>query len=95
MRTATIKFDLPSGAIFHEYNIHHPDLLGIGYISGPTDYLIANTISDLSPGETGGAVIPGSRRFLVVEAKQGATLSLTTWYTQVYAQLFTLQHDDE
>ena len=95
MRAATIKYDLSSGAVFHEYNIHHPNLLGIGYISGPTNYLVANTISDLSPGETGGAVIPGSRRFLVVQAKQGATLSLTAWHTQLYAQLFTLQHDDE
>lgn len=95
MRAATIKFDLASGAIFHKYNIHHPDLLGIGYISGPTDYLVANTVGDLTLEETGGAVVPGSRRFLVVEAKQSATLSLTASYAQLYAQILTLQHDDE
>ena len=95
MRTATIKFDLPSGAIFHEYNIHHPDLLRIGYTSGPTDYLVADTVGDLTLEETCGAVVPGSRRFLVIEAKQSETFSLTASYAQLYAQLFTLHHDDE
>lgn len=95
MRAASIKFDLPSCAVFHEYNIYHPNLLGIGYISGPVDYLVADTVGDLTLKETGGAVVPGSRRFLVVEAKQSATLSLTVPYTQLYAQLFTLQNDDE
>jgi hypothetical protein len=70
-------------------------LPGIGYISGPVDYLVADTVGDLTLKETGGAVVPGSRRFLVVEAKQSATLSLTVSYTQLYAQLFTLQNDDK
>lgn len=95
IRAATIKFDLPSGAIFHEYNIHHPNLLGVGYISGPADYLVADTVGDLTFEEVGGAVVPGSRRFLVVEVKQSSTVSLTASYAQLYAQLLTLQYDNE
>ena len=95
MRAAKLKFNLPSAAIFHEYTIHHPNLLGIGYISGPVDYLVANTVGNLGPRVMGGAVVPGDRRFLVVEAKQSATLGLTTSFAQLYAQLFTLQYSDQ
>lgn len=94
MRAAAKYYHLASGAVFHEYTISHPNLLGIGYISGPVDYLVASTVGNMRPLETGGAAVPGSRRFLVVEAKQGATLTLAVSMSQLFAQLLTVQNDD-
>lgn len=85
---------MPSGAVFHEYTISHPNLLGIGYVSGPVDYLVASTVGNMRPNETGGVALPGSRRFLVVEAKQGATMTLAVSLSQLLAQILTVQHDD-
>lgn len=94
MRAAANYYDLPSGAVFHEYTISHPNLLGIGYVSGPVDYLVASTVGDMRPNETGGVALPGSRRFLVVEAKQGSTMTLATSLSQLLAQILTVQNDD-
>jgi hypothetical protein len=94
MRAAARYYDLPSGAVFHEYTISHPNLLGIGYVSGPVDYLVASTVGDMRPNETGRVALPGSRRFLVVEAKQGATMSLAVSLSQLLAQILTVQNDD-
>jgi hypothetical protein len=94
MRAAAIYYDLPSGAVFHDYTISHPNLLGIGYVSGPVEYLVAGTVGDMRPNETGGVALPGLRRFLVVEAKQGATITLAVSLSQLLAQILTIQHDD-
>lgn len=94
MRAAARYYDLPSGAVFHEYTISHPNLLGIGYVSGPVDYLVASTVGDMRPNETGGVALPGSRRFLVVQAKQGATMTLAVSLSQLLAQILTVQNDD-
>ena len=93
MRAAVKRHNLSSGAVFHEYPLCHPNLLGIGYVSGPVDYLLANTIGDFRPNQA--TPVPGHRRFLVVEAKQGATLPLAASFSQLYAQMLTLQYDDQ
>jgi len=61
MRAATSFYKLPSGAVFHEYPISRPSMPGIGYVSGPVDYLVASTLAHLRPRERGGVVLPGSR----------------------------------
>ena len=94
MRAATRYYSLSSGAVFHEYTISHSNLLGIGYISGPVDYLVASTVGDMRPSETGGVALPGPRCFLVVEAKQGATMTLAVSMSQLLAQILTIQHND-
>jgi hypothetical protein len=76
MRAAVRYCNLPSGAVFQEYTISHPNLLGIGYISGSVDYLVASTVGDMRPKETGGVVLSGPTRFLVMEARQGAMVML-------------------
>jgi hypothetical protein len=63
MRAAARYYDLPSGAVFYEYTISHPNLLGIGYVSGPVDYLVASTVGDMRPNETGGVARPQTPYF--------------------------------
>lgn len=94
MRAAARYYNLPSGAVFHEYTISHPNLVGIGYISGPVDYLVASTVGDMRPNETGGVALPGPRRLVVAQAKQGVTMTLAVSMSQLFAQILTIQHHD-
>jgi hypothetical protein len=93
MRAAVRFYKLPSVGFFHKYTISHHNLRGIGHISGPVDYLLAQTLLNFRPDTLGVAVLPGERRFLVVDAKRGAALELLASTTQLFAQVLTLQHD--
>jgi hypothetical protein len=96
MRSATLFYQMSSGAVFHEITISHPYLLGVSHISGPVDYMLASTVGDLQPEETRGVAVPDEgRRFLVVEAKQSATLTLNASLSQLLAQILTIQHADQ
>ena len=55
---------------------------------------MASAVGDMRPNEIGGIALPGSRRFLVVEAKQGATMTLAVSLSQLLAQILTVQNDD-
>lgn len=86
-------YHLPSNALFHEYVIAHPNLPGIGQISGPVDFLASSTENDIS-SNLNPDIAPGERKFLVIEAKRGPTVNEAASFAQLYAQLFTVQHLD-
>jgi hypothetical protein len=85
-------------ALFQGYNINHPDLPGIGPISGALDFLSSTTqkLSIRKFGADGGAVFtPKVPHFVVVEAKRASTLNEIDLTTQLYAQLLTLDYIDK
>jgi hypothetical protein len=81
--------------IFRERNLSHPNIPGIGAISGPADYLIGHPRSSsysknllaVSPGLAN----PGDRLFVVVKAKKGDTVTKESSQSQLLAQLLTLE----
>jgi hypothetical protein len=96
MRAATLFYRMSSGAVFHQITISLPYLLGVGYITGPVDYMLAGTVGDLRPEETGGVAAPDEgRRFLVGEVKQSAIRTLNASLWQLLAQILTIQQADQ
>ena len=80
--------------MFQEVPLSHPNLPGIGPISGPVDYMSAALPKDIPLKITGGVANPAKPIFILVEAKQAQTLSDVSSNAQLMAQLLTTQHDD-
>jgi hypothetical protein len=85
-------FKLTNIALFHEVPMEHPNLPGVGAISGSLDYLASAT--DVPTNLTFGSAIPDNPRFIVVEAKRGSTLSDIQSEAQLLAQMLTLEYTD-
>jgi hypothetical protein len=81
-------------ALFQEVDVSHPDLPGIGPISGALDYL-SSTTQKLSIRDFGETATPDVPHFIVVEAKRASTLGDTAASAQLYAQLLTLDYMDK
>jgi hypothetical protein len=81
-------------ALFQEHSINHPDLPGVGPISGALDFL-SSTTQKLSIRRFGNALRPKVPHFVVVEAKRANTLNEISSYAQLYAQLLTLDYMDK
>ena len=54
--------------------IEHPDLPGIGFISGALDYLCSSTGQNLPIKDFGDSAVPQRPHFIVVEAKRAITI---------------------
>lgn len=76
-------------ALFKEQTIQHDDLLGIGPISGPVDFLVSRAL-----GHIGSRKVPDLLYFTVVEAKSAAKYSMISSVAQLYAQMLTLHELD-
>jgi hypothetical protein len=82
-------------ALFQDVMIEHPDLPGIGYISGAVDYLSSATGQNLPVKDFGDTAIPQRPHFVVVEAKRAVTIGETAIFAQLYAQMLTLHYMDK
>ena len=74
-------------ALFEEQTIQHDDLLGIGPISGPVDFLVSRAIGHIGK-------VPDLPYLAVVEAKSAAKCSMLSSVAQLYAQMLTLHELD-
>jgi hypothetical protein len=81
----------PQIALFQEIEIAHPDLLGVGPISGPLDYLTSAT-HKLAVREHPAVATPRMPHFVVIEAKRQATVGGIPAQAQLLAQLLTLNY---
>ena len=80
--------------MFQEVPLSHPNLPGIGPISGPVDYMSAALPKDIPLKITGGVANPAKPIFVVVQVKWAQSLSDVSSNAQLMAQLLTAQHDD-
>ena len=80
--------------MFQEVPFSHPNLPGIGPISGLVDYLSAALPQDIPLVITGGVANPVNPLFILVEAKRSQTLEDASSNAQLMAQLLTAQHQD-
>ena len=81
----------PQIALFQEIEISHPDLPGVGAISGALDYLTSTT-SKLSVKYYPALATPRMPHFVVIEAKHQATIGEISAQAQLLAQLLTLNY---
>jgi hypothetical protein len=93
------KYNPRNNQMFHEETLFHPDLPGIGQITGPADYLIGPSAVQLAPdtreGDSANLLTPGHQIFLVVEAKRSTTVAEQKFIAQLLAQLLALELGDE
>ena len=81
-------------ALFSDLALEHPNLPGLGPISGTSDFIIAHVEGKL-PLREYGTMVGGTRpKLLIVEAKREATRAELSAQTQLVAQLITLDYDD-
>ena len=89
------KYNPRNNLIFHEETLFHPDLPGIGQITGPADYLIGPSAVQLAldtqEGDSTNLLAPGNQIFLVVEAKKSTTVADQESIVQLLAQLLALE----
>jgi hypothetical protein len=89
------KYRPRQNLIFHEEQLFHPALPGIGQISGPADYLIGPSAvqlaADTRQENTRNLLSPGNQMFLVIEAKKSTTVSDQESIAQLLAQLLALE----
>jgi hypothetical protein len=84
----------PQIALFQEIEISHPDLPGVGPISGALDYLTSAT-AKLSVRKYPALATPRIPHFVVIEAKRQATVGEIPAQAQLLAQLLTLNYLNE
>ena len=87
-------FNMKSLAIFQEVNFSHPNLPGVGPITGPVDFLSAKLAQNIPLAKFPGVAVPSKPLFVVVEAKKSDTLNSASSNTQLLAQLLTAHYDD-
>ena len=80
--------------MFQEVQLSHPNLPGIGPISGPVDYMSAALPKDIPLKATGGVAVPDKPIFVLVEFKRSRSLSDISSNAQLMAQLLTTLHED-
>ena len=88
-------FSMKSLAIFQEVNFSHPNLPGIGPITGPVDFLSATLVQNIPLTKFPGVAAPSKPLFMVVEAKKVDTMNSVSSNAQLLAQLLTAHYDDE
>ena len=81
-------------ALFAEVPVEHPNLPGVGHISGNLDFLASTVAGDEDMREDGEYALPDQPHFIVVEAKKAVTLSQHSSKAQLLAELLTLQYLD-
>ena len=86
---------MKSLAIFHEVNFSHPNLPGVGPITGPVDFLSAKLAQNIPLAKFPGVAVPLKSLFVIVEAKKPDTLNSVSSNTQLLAQLLTAHYDDQ
>jgi len=93
------KYSPRNNLIFHEETLFHPDLPGIGQITGPADYLIGPSAVQLAPDtqedDVTNLLTPGNQIFLVVQAKRSTTVAEQESIAQLLAQLLALELTEE
>ena len=84
-------------ALFHEVYCEHPNLPGIGHVTGSLDYLTStyggvDNIGDFVP-----ALVTLAKPWLLIVdwAKSSNTFGKTTAYQQLVTQLLTVENFDE
>jgi len=95
---ANSRYGIANRRVFHENPISHSFLPGIGGISGPTDYYISNILCGFTEEtltEAPDMVQPGLSAFVVLEAKWSQTMKTDGAKAQIFAQLLTLELDEE
>jgi len=95
---ANSLYGIANRRVFHEKPISHSFLPGIGGISGPTDYYISNILGGFTEqtlSEAPDMIQPGLSAFVVLEAKRSQTVKTDAAKAQIFAQLLTLELDEE
>jgi hypothetical protein len=98
LECAKSRYGVANRRVFHEKTISHSFLPGIGGISGPTDYYISNVLDGFTEetlSEAPDMVQPGLSAFVVLEAKRSQTVKTDAAKAQIFAQLLTLELDEE
>ena len=75
--------------LFEEQPIQHDNLLGIGPISGPVDFLVSRELECI-----GLRKVPGLPYLVVVETKSVAKYGMISFLAQLCAQMLTLHELD-
>ena len=88
-------FNMKSLAIFQEVNFSHPNLPGIGPITGPVNFLSAKLAQNIPLAKVPRLAVPSKPLFVVVEAKKADTLNSISSNAQLLAQLLTAHYNDE
>jgi len=81
-------------ALFSEVTIEHPDLPGIGHISGNLDFLASTVFAHVDMRYDAESALPKCPYLIIVEVKKGTTVSAITSKAQLLAELLTLQYLD-
>jgi hypothetical protein len=79
-------------AVFAEVPCAHPNLPGVGPISGALDFLVSTVSEKINISKFGDRAFPEAPRFVVIEAKQTATFGQKASYAQIWAQLLTVNY---
>jgi hypothetical protein len=72
--------------------MEHPNLPGVGPVSGVLDFLISTVRDSEDIALFGNMAIPESPKFVVIEAKTSSTISDKSNYAQIWAQLLTVDY---
>jgi hypothetical protein len=94
IRFAKDLYNVEDIALFSKVALEHPNLPGLGPISGISDFITAHVEGELPLREFGTTVAGTMPKILVIETKRGDTLAELSSQTQLVAQLITLDYDD-
>ena len=90
LQYASKHYDKAHVAAFYEVPVAHPDLPGVGPVSGNLDYMIAKVDGNKDPKKTKW-LVPVQPYLTVIEAKKSSTLSQNA-QAQLVAQVLTLDY---
>lgn len=79
-------------ALFAEVHVEHPDLPGVGPVSGALDFLVSTVRDKEDIAIFGNSALPESPKFVIIEAKSSSTMADKSSYAQIWAQLLTIDH---
>lgn len=85
-------YDKAHIAAFYEVPVTHPDLPGVGPVSGYLDYMIAKVDGNKDPKKNRW-LVPVQPYLTVIEAKKSSTLSQNA-QAQLVAQVLTLDYSE-
>jgi hypothetical protein len=80
-------------AVFPEIAVAHPNIRGIGRVSGVVDYLVART-GNRDPYCDGELVSAMEPSLAVIEAKKSDTVVQKSYASQLIAQMLCIQHKE-
>ena len=79
-------------ALFAEVPVEHPNLPGVGPVSGALDFLVSTVRDKEDIVVFGNSALPDSPKFVVIEAKSSSTVADKSSNAQILAQLLTVHH---